>query len=55
MSKIIYPLKPGGGKGQMNREEREDKAKKYIELVKQDKNIISEEWSDSMVVLVTED
>jgi len=56
MSTIVYKLKPGDKKGQMDKDERVEKAKKYIELIKSEgKVIVSEEWMSDMVVIKTED
>jgi len=56
MSTIVYKLKPGDKKGQMDKDERIEKAKKYIELIKSEgKIIVSEEWMSDKVVIITED
>lgn len=56
MSTIVYKLKPGDKKGQMDKDERIEKAKKYIELIKSEgKVILSEEWYSDKVVIITED
>jgi len=56
MSTIVYKLKPGDKKGQMDKDERVEKAKKYIELIKlEGKVIVSEEWMSDKVVIITED
>jgi hypothetical protein len=56
MSTIVYKLKPGDKKGQMDKDERVEKAKKYIELIKSEgKVIVSEEWLSDKVIIVTKD
>lgn len=56
MSTIVYKLKPGDKKGQMDKDERIEKAKKYIELIKSEgKIIVSEEWMTDKVVITTDD
>jgi hypothetical protein len=56
MNTIVYNLIPGGKKGQMSYEERVEKAKKYIQILKDDgKSIVSETWDNSKVTIVTED
>lgn len=56
MNTIIYPLKPGGMKGQMNREERIKGANKYIEFIESEgRKIISKEFLQDKVIIITED
>ncbi len=56
MSTIVYKLKPGDKKWQMDKDERVEKARKYIELIKSEgRVIVSEEWLSDRVIVITED
>lgn len=56
MNTIEYNLVPGGKKGQASYDERVEKAKNYIELLRNEgRVIVSEKWEESKVTIVTED